>query len=433
MKKIVVAFFAYIIIKVGYRLLRPLFYGLVIRSYSLYLRLFKKPGRHKFKGGFPAGIFGQKLVHILVVGISIVLIFINLTQKTKAESWNGGEKTILMELIQNEAGDFGIEEPAVAETLDRETAIPAVQQSYLDDSSAVKMQPTAATEGSTEGSGDEILSTTQDGGSIVKPELASTEMTKRLRSGIVAYTVQSGDTISTIAEDFEISVNTILWENGLSASSIIRPGDKLDILPVSGLSHKVARGETLAGIARLYGADEQNITEFNELADASALQTGQKLLIPGGKKAAPATVRAPYTGISAIKDLVAAPNAKPVAGNMMNWPTAGHTITQYYSWRHTAIDIANKTGTPIYAADTGTIEYAGWNTGGYGNEIVIDHGGGKKTRYAHLSKFYVATGDRVEKGQTIAAMGSTGNSTGPHLHFEVIINHVRQNPLNYVK
>jgi murein DD-endopeptidase MepM/ murein hydrolase activator NlpD len=116
----------------------------------------------------------------------------------------------------------------------------------------------------------------------------------------------------------------------------------------------------------------------------------------------------------------------------MNWPTVGHRISQYYSWRHLGLDVANKTGTPIYSSDAGTIEFAGWSTG-YGNNIIVDHGGGKKTRYAHLSKFYVEKGDSAEKGEAIGEMGSTGWSTGPHLHFEVIINGRKYNPLNYIK
>jgi len=116
----------------------------------------------------------------------------------------------------------------------------------------------------------------------------------------------------------------------------------------------------------------------------------------------------------------------------MIWPTQGYRITQYYSWRHFAVDIANKRGTPIYATDTGVIQYVGWSIG-YGYNIIIDHGGSKKTRYAHLSKFYVKTGQKVGKGESIGAMGSTGWSTGPHLHFEVIINGRKHNPLNYIR
>ena len=116
----------------------------------------------------------------------------------------------------------------------------------------------------------------------------------------------------------------------------------------------------------------------------------------------------------------------------MKWPTVGHRITQYYSWRHTGLDIANKTGTPLYASEGGTVDYSGWSNG-YGYNVLINHGGGKKTRYAHASKLYVKKGDVVSKGEAIAAMGSTGWSTGPHIHFEVIINGVKKNPLNYIK
>jgi len=94
--------------------------------------------------------------------------------------------------------------------------------------------------------------------------------------------------------------------------------------------------------------------------------------------------------------------------------------------------VANKVGTPLFAADSGVVEYAGWGRG-YGNQIVIDHGGGKKTRYAHCSKFYVTKGEKVAKGETVAAMGSTGWSTGSHIHFEMIINGRKYNPLNYIR
>ena len=160
---------------------------------------------------------------------------------------------------------------------------------------------------------------------------------------------------------------------------------------------------------------------------------GQKLIIPGGRKiytASSQTARGASAG--SITDLFKPENLKSIVSNKLAWPTVGARITQYYSWRHHAIDVANKTGTPIYATDAGVIEVAGWGTG-YGNQIVIDHGGGRKSRYAHMSKFYVKKGQAVKKGQVIGAIGSTGRSTGPHLHFEYIINGVKYNPLNYLK
>ncbi len=169
------------------------------------------------------------------------------------------------------------------------------------------------------------------------------------------------------------------------------------------------------------------------------MKIGQRLLIPGGKKlstqlaqASASSLRKTVSGLSAIKNLIKPQSVKPAPGNKMIWPTVGHRITQYYSWRHSGLDIANKTGTPLYAADSGKVEIAGWARG-YGNTIVVNHGGGKKTRYAHLSKFYVGVGQKVGKGETIGLMGNTGWSTGPHLHFEVIINGVKYNPLSYIK
>lgn len=256
------------------------------------------------------------------------------------------------------------------------------------------------------------------------------------RQEIIYYTVQNGDTISTIARRFGLTVNTILWANNLTAFSLIRPGDRLTILPYSGVLYTVKKGDTLAKISQKYDIELEKILSCNKLG--SSLLVGQKIVIPGAKKITEtAAVRRPastnYTGISVIKDLIKKPGAK-VSGNKMAWPTVGARITQYFSWRHNGVDIANKVGTPIYAADSGIVITAqGGYNGGYGNTIVIDHGGGKKTRYGHASKLFVKVGDEVEKGENIAAMGSTGRSTGSHLHFEVLINGARYNPLNYIR
>lgn len=255
------------------------------------------------------------------------------------------------------------------------------------------------------------------------------------RTETVVYTVQAGDTISGLARRFGVSVNTILWENNLSATSLIRAGDKLTILQTSGVSHIVTAGQTLGQIAKLYGATETDIMAANGIGNPNQLRIGAKLVIPGGSRLAAATP-APATSRTAqtIKNIITKkPSAVVPSGARMVWPTTGHNITQYFSWRHTGVDIANRIGTPIYAADSGTVETVGYNRGGYGNQIVVNHGGGKKTRYAHLSAFDVKVGQKVAKGEYIGAMGSTGRSTGPHLHFEVILNGAVYNPLNYVR
>jgi LysM repeat protein len=260
---------------------------------------------------------------------------------------------------------------------------------------------------------------------------------KQTRDEIVNYKVQPGDTISSIANKFAISINTILWENNLSSRAIIHPGDTLQILPVSGVSHKVSAGENISYIASKYDVSINDILEANNISNVNTLKIGQNLIIPGARKqsatkvASTSNINSGSSGIDVIKDLI---KPKPATSNSdkMLWPTIGHRITQYYSWRHTGLDIANKTGTPLYASEGGTVEYSGWSTG-YGYNVLLNHGGGKKTRYAHASKLYVKKGDTVEKGETLAAMGSTGWSTGPHIHFEVIINGVRLNPLNYIR
>lgn len=433
LKRLVAAFFISVIWKPLSAILSFVFYKLLIKLYLLYRYFFKK------LGWSPSGqsksltwLVNQKLVHLIVILLTAVMVSLNFTSQTQAVS---SEElvghTFLSELVSSE---FSQTDELIEEYFDEEAIISPVQQTYLDNLASIKTQPQAQMKGPDEiEPGEEETSLTQGGSAIVKPDLAATSKIKRDREKIIYYTVNGGDSVSTIAAEFEISVNTILWENNLSAYSLIRPGDQLAILPTTGISHAVASGETIAEIANEYNIEGEEIIEFNKLTEDAILAVGQKLIIPGGRKVQYASYQPEsYTGISVIKDLISPPSATPVSGNKMNWPTEGHTITQYYSWRHNAIDIANKLGTPIYSADAGTVEIVGWGTG-YGNQIVIDHGGGKKTRYAHLSQVYVAKGDKVDKGQTIAAMGSTGWSSGPHLHFEVIINGRKYNPLNYIK
>lgn len=247
------------------------------------------------------------------------------------------------------------------------------------------------------------------------------------RTEIIDYLVQSGDTISTIAQKFGININTVLWANNLSYTSLIKPGQVLKILPVNGLTHQVKKGDNLTTIAKKYQADIQKILEFNKLANAEDVKIGEIIIIPEGIK--PATfVPQPAATIKSIFT----PPATPLTGTKLQWPIDSQYITQYFGWRHTGIDISGKSGSLIYAAENGKVERAGW-TRGYGYNIVINHGNGLKTLYAHASKLYVSVGESVSRGQAIAAVGSTGWSTGPHLHFEIIVNGVKKNPLNYVR
>jgi murein DD-endopeptidase MepM/ murein hydrolase activator NlpD len=384
-------------------------------------------------------------VYFFISALIIGFIFANLTNQSQANSSeNNISKTVMAHLISS---GFEI---TPEETLIEETAIPnnvlkANQEKYSDNSNVLKKELTVATDENADQNSLPIFS--DDNDLIFKPIIinnkdnASPDQNNQnnstpQRTVITNYTVQNGDTISAIARRFGLSVNTILWTNNLTDHSLIQPGDNLIILPYSGILYTAKSGDTVAGLASQYGVDINQIFNANNLT--AGLKIGQKIIIPGArpKSTVVATTRSAvnnnYTGLSAIRDLIKAPTVR-VSGSTMTWPTVGYRITQYFSWRHTGVDIANKIGTPIYAADDGvvTISQGGYN-GGYGNTIVIDHGSGKKTRYGHASKLFVKVGDIVKKGENIAAMGSTGRSTGPHLHFEVLINGVRYNPLNYI-
>jgi len=407
-----------------------MFGKMVTAIYGQYIKLKSRLNLNK-KWHFTNILTNNKTVHATIIIITIIILLINLTIGTKKTlaADDTTPKPALFYLIQSE---FAEDEELIIETFDESAVISPEEETYLRNLASVRVQPQVEMKSVGEVEVGQTDTIVQGGSAVVKPNIAKTTKIKRPRTTIIYHLVQPGETVSTIAQEYDISVSTILWENNLNAYSVIRPGNKLAILPVSGISYKVSKGDTLQTIAKKYDVEENEITEFNKITDSSYLKIGQNLIIPGGSKKYSLPTYSSYSGLAALKNLVVPPSSSATKGNKMNWPTEGHRITQYYNWSHHAVDIANKIGTAIYAADAGTVEYAGWGSG-YGNQIVIDHGGGKKTRYAHASKLFVSKGDTIAKGQTIAAMGSTGWSTGPHLHFEVIINGGKLNPLDFIK
>jgi len=250
----------------------------------------------------------------------------------------------------------------------------------------------------------------------------------------IKYVVQRGDTLASIANYFGINVETLGIENKITTRTILQPGDVLNVLPVKGISHKIVRGNTLQKIANTYKANVAKIIEFNGITGDKDLKVGETIIIPDGiKPAAPKAVVVKKPAAVPSQTTTVRPAAAQSSGHGMVWPTTKHTITQYYSWKHGGIDIGIKTGSAIYAADDGVVEKSGWNTGGYGYMVLINHGNGIKTRYGHNSKLYAVAGEEVRKGDVVALSGSTGRSTGPHLHFEVIVNGTRVNPFLYVR
>ncbi len=280
-----------------------------------------------------------------------------------------------------------------------------------------------------------MLASTNDGTTLIATNIANTQTGNAVnRNEIIQYTILNGDTISGIAHKFNISVATILWSNNLTERSLIQPGATLKILPTTGILHRVVRGETVAAIAKKYKTGAQKILDTNSLASANQIKIGQDLIIPDGIRPAniSTTVTKTTTAGKTTPSKTSLSPTNPNTGTKLLWPAGVRKISQYFGWRHTGLDIAGPVGTPIYAAEDGVVETAGWNSGGYGNYIIINHGGGLRTLYGHASKLFVSRGEKVTRGQVIMAMGSTGRSTGPHLHFEVRINGFK-NPLSYIR
>jgi LysM repeat protein len=240
------------------------------------------------------------------------------------------------------------------------------------------------------------------------------------------YVVRKGDSISQIADMFEVSVNTILWANNMKKGDKLVEGDILLILPISGLEHTVTKGQTLQSIAKLYKVDVNDIIMHNDISIDTKLAVGDKLMVPDAVKAEESDkpIKNISDSIAKDKKYYETHPVKNLAGYFIN-PVPGYRKSQGIHDKN-AVDLAIKTGTPILASAEGKVTLAryGYN-GGYGNLVIIKHPNGTETLYAHMSKLGTSTGAEVYQGQVIGYVGSTGRSTGPHLHFEV---HGARNP-----
>src|SRR5579884_630914 len=231
-----------------------------------------------------------------------------------------------------------------------------------------------------------------------------TFVSQKPRSDDITYEVKRGDTLSTIADKYGISTSTIKWANDLT-SDYVKPGDKLKILPVSGVEVTVKSGDTLQSIAKKYQADAQAILDypFNDVPDDQKLTTGQTLIVPDG--APPNSVAPKPKAISPSYLAQGSQSNSPAfsapGGGSFIWPTHSVGISQYFAWYHPGLDLPNNAEPPVVASSGGKVVYAGWDTTGYGNRVDIDHGNGYLTRYAHLSNIFVGLGQVVSQGQTI--------------------------------
>lgn len=256
----------------------------------------------------------------------------------------------------------------------------------------------------------------------------STVISTKPRDKIVDYEIKGGDTLASIADKFDVSIDTLKWANNLK-TEVIKPGEIIKVPPVTGVVHKVISGDNVYSIAKKYSTDAQKIVNFpfNDFVDLDtfSLTAGQILYVPDGvieeekpKYIAQITVTQIQAGAKGTSNFI--------------WPTSGG-ISQYPVWYHMALDIENASAPPILAADTGTVTYSGCINWGYGCHIIIDHANGYQSLYGHMSFLGVSVGQGVSQGQTIGRMGSTGRSTGTHLHFEIRSGGTLLNPLSFLK
>lgn len=285
---------------------------------------------------------------------------------------------------------------------------------------------TTSVDPNTKNVGDGSSVATIDGGVLSTDSGTVGSGLESVSSGeMTTYTVKEGDTLSEIAMQYDISTNTIRWENNITGNNI-KVGQKLNILPVTGVKHIIKSGDTLDKIADKYDAEVEDIMVFNGVTKSDKLKAGDVLYVPNGIIKPVVATPKPTSGSSTKTG-----NTSQVTSGYYSWPAAGGKITSPYGPRklgyHYGIDIGAPRGTTVYAAASGIVtevvnycsEGATSCGGRYGNYIVIRHSNGTFTRYAHLSRVSVSVGNSVSKGKKIGAVGNTGRSTGPHLHFQI--------------
>jgi murein DD-endopeptidase MepM/ murein hydrolase activator NlpD len=279
---------------------------------------------------------------------------------------------------------------------------------------------------------DIVIDPTNQQGDLTLSAVPFTIQPKKERRDVTRYAVKPGDNVSVIAARFGVTPDSVIWANGPLEDNpdALSVGQELVIPPVSGVLHQVLKGETVQSIAIRFKADPQLIFSdpFNQSthdfkSSPPGLAVNAFIMVPGGSK--PIVVKK-------VQYSATTPSSAIKGTSNFQWPAAA-CISQFYWARHPGVDLANSKGTAVVAADSGLVAFVGWDNSGYGNMILINHGNGALTRYAHLNSFAVEAGASVKKGQLIGRIGSTGRSTGPHLHFELIVNGVHRNPAGIVK
>lgn len=364
-------------------------------------------------------------LHVIMLVLAGGVVYTNVAAQ-EVSSTEFGEQSLLFALVRGTDNEISyIEETAAIANAPQ-------RGSYSGDGASVSRSLSVLPDGDVDLiTREDLLATTQGGTAVVKPDVSSTSSLVQGRNRVVEYTVQEGDALGTIAEHYGVTPNTILWANDITSRHLIRVGQVLKIPPVDGIVITVKKGDTLKSLADKYKGTVEQIVSYNRLSDASDIAPGQQVIIPDGQQyyAPVPVVTQPRTTTSVATPT---PSVAPSTGTML-WPTTARRISQYFGWKHTGVDIDGDFGDPVWAADDGVVSKAVCQRTGYGCHVMIDHGGGKVTLYGHFQKILVEQGERVKRGQLIGEEGSTGNSTGAHVHFEVRINGKFYNPLTYIR
>jgi murein DD-endopeptidase MepM/ murein hydrolase activator NlpD len=264
-------------------------------------------------------------------------------------------------------------------------------------------------------------------GIVVTRQLAlRTNIPDRPNIKIQQYTVEKGDSAWSISAKFKLKPESILWANdGLSAeANTLKIGDTLNIPPVDGVLHTVLEGDTIESISLLHGTSVDEILGYMgngfDITSLPNLKKDQQVMIPNGTS--PIVWNDPepiFVAGSKTPGGYSGPLVNRGTGTFI-WPIGGTILLNQEYWGcHPAIDINTYFRQPVFASDSGTVVFSGWSTSGYGNLVIIDHGNGYRTYYAHNEANLVSVGLGVVQGQQIAESGSTGNSTGNHLDFRI--------------
>jgi murein DD-endopeptidase MepM/ murein hydrolase activator NlpD len=288
---------------------------------------------------------------------------------------------------------------------------------------------------------------------ISRSTLWHTTLPARPREDVIIYVVEKGDTLFGIAEKFGLKPETLLWGNQFVLGDNphnLRPEQELNILPVDGTYYRWSAGDGLNGVANFFGVQPEDIVNYpgnhlsaDQIGDFASpnIEPGTWLIIPGGTRefvtwSAPSIPR-DNPGVAKVLGPGACSSIADgaVGVGLFIWPSNNRFLSGFDyspSTNHSGIDIDGETGDAVYAVDNGVVVYAGWNNWGYGNVVVINHGNGWQTLYAHLSAYNVGCGQSVYQGNVVGAIGNTGNSSGSHLHYEMMYNGTKVNPWDYL-